>query len=83
MAETENRRIYDLGEGQWNIPSLRELLEEIISMNTSFEDFAMEVEFPDSGRKKMLLNARRVPDGESQPALILLAMEDITDKRPH
>jgi hypothetical protein len=52
-------------------------------MNTSFEDFAMEVEFPDSGRKKMLLNARRVPDGESQPALILLAMEDITDKRPH
>ncbi|MGA7561817.1 MAG: chemotaxis protein CheB [Desulfobaccales bacterium] len=82
-AETENRRIYDLGKGQWNIPSLRELLEEIISKDTSFKDFAAEVEFPDLGRKKMLLNARRIPGGESQPALILLAMEDITDKRPH
>ena len=81
-ADTENRRIYDLGGGQWNIPSLRELLEEIIPQNTSFEDFAVEVEFPDLGRKKMLLNARQIPVGESQPALILLAMEDITDKRP-
>jgi two-component system CheB/CheR fusion protein len=82
-AETENRRIYDLGNGQWNIPSLRELLEEISPKNTSFEDFAVEVEFPDLGRKKMLLNARQIPGGESQPTLILLAMEDITDKRPH
>ncbi|MGO9622600.1 MAG: chemotaxis protein CheB [Desulfobaccales bacterium] len=82
-ADTENRHIFDLGKGQWNIPSLRELLEEIISQNTSFEDFAVEVEFPDLGRKTMLLNARQIPGGESQPARLLLAMEDITDKRPH
>jgi two-component system CheB/CheR fusion protein len=80
-AETEKRRIYDLGSGQWNIPSLREMLEEIIPKNTSFEDVAVEVEFPNLGRKKMLLNARQIPGGETQPALILLAMEDITDKR--
>jgi two-component system CheB/CheR fusion protein len=82
-AETEKRRIYDLGSGQWNIPSLRELLEEIIPQNTSFEDFAVEVEFPDLGRKKMLLNARQIPGGESKPPLILLALEDITDKKPN
>jgi two-component system, chemotaxis family, CheB/CheR fusion protein len=82
-AEAENRRIYDLGSGQWNIPSLRELLGEIVVKNNSFEDFAVEVEFPGQGRKKMLLNACQIPGGESQPGLILLAMEDITDKRPY
>jgi two-component system CheB/CheR fusion protein len=82
-AETEQRRLYDLGSGQWNNPSLRELLEEIIPKNTSFEDLVVEVECPDVGRKKMLLNARLIPGEEIQKALILLAMEDITDKIPH
>jgi two-component system, chemotaxis family, CheB/CheR fusion protein len=82
-AETEKRRIYDLGSGQWNILRLRELLEEIIPKNTLLEDFEVEVDFPDLGRKKMLLNARRIPAMESLPGLILLAMEDITDKKPH
>jgi two-component system CheB/CheR fusion protein len=82
-AETKNRRIYDLGNGQWNIPSLRELLEEIIPKNTSLDDFVIEHEFQELGRRRMLLNARQIPGGESQPALILLAMEDITDQRPH
>jgi two-component system CheB/CheR fusion protein len=82
-AETENRCIYDLGNGQWNIPSLRELLDEIIPKNTSLDDFVIEHEFQELGRRRMLLNARRIPGGESQPALILLAMEDITDQRPH
>jgi two-component system CheB/CheR fusion protein len=81
-AETEKRRLYDLGNGQWHIPSLRELLEEIIPKNTSFEDFVVEVEFPDLGRKKMLLNARRIPGEESQTELILLALEDVTEKKP-
>jgi two-component system CheB/CheR fusion protein len=80
-AETEKRRIYDLESGQWNVPSLRELLDEIIPKNTSLEDFELEVEFPDLGRKSMLLNARRIPAMEGQPALILLAMEDITGKQ--
>jgi two-component system CheB/CheR fusion protein len=82
-AETEKRRIFDLGNGQWNIPSLRELLEEIIPKNTSLEDFEVEVDFPDLGRKRLLFNAREIPALESQPALILLAMEDITVKKPH
>ncbi len=81
--ETEKRRIYDLGSGQWNVPSLRELLDEIIPKDASLEDYEVEVDFPDLGKKRMLLNARRIPAMEGQPALILLAMEDMTDNKAH
>lgn len=78
--ETQDRFIYDLGDGQWNIPALRKLLEEIIPQNSSFQDFEVEHDFPTIGRKTMLLNARRFPP-EGKWELILLAIADITERK--
>jgi two-component system CheB/CheR fusion protein len=77
---TENRPIYELGEGQWDIPRLRELLEKIIPRDASFQDFEVEHDFPRIGKKVMLLNARRLPAAGAPPHLILLAIEDCTDR---
>ncbi len=78
-GETEGRLIYELGNGQWNIPRLRELLEEIVPRNSRVDDFEMSHNFPHLGARDMLLNARRV---ELQPGhpFILLAIEDVTQK---
>lgn len=76
--ETERRRVYELADGQWNIPRLRELLDHVITRNSSFEDFEVEHNFPSIGHRKMLLNGRRIERGEGRPHLILLAFEDIT-----
>jgi len=78
--ETEGQLVYEIGEGQWNIPSLRELLESILAENTSFKDFRVEHAFPKIGRKVMMLNARRVVANEHDLGLILLAMEDVTGR---
>jgi len=77
-AQTENKRIYDLGNGQWNIPKLKVLLEDILPKNTFFEDFEVRHNFPTIGPKIMLLNARRIFSETENKAIILLAMEDIT-----
>lgn len=58
--ETEGRLLYELGSGQWNIPSLRKLLEEIIPRHTTIEEYEVEQSFPEIGRRTMLLNARKV-----------------------
>jgi len=77
--ETETRFLYDLGDGQWDIPDLRTLLAEILRSPTpSFHDFEVEHDFPVLGPKTMLLNARRFPPDSKHPELILLAIEDIT-----
>jgi two-component system CheB/CheR fusion protein len=76
--ETHNRPIYELGKGEWDIPSLRKLLEEIIPQNASFKDFEVEHDFPQIGHKSMLLNARRIPASGEHPHMILLAIEDVT-----
>jgi len=76
--ETEGRHIYDLGGGQWNIPKLKILLEEIIPKNNSFKDFEVEHEFPEIGRKFMILNATKVFHTQGEE-LILLAIEDVTE----
>ena len=73
--ETEGRLLYELGNGQWDIPALRELLETILPRDQSFDGFVVEQEFPVIGRCKMVLNARRVVGNPSQAPLILLAME--------
>ncbi len=79
-AETEGRSIYDLGNGQWNIPALRTLLEEILPRHISFDDFEVEHNFNHIGPKTMLLNARCFPP-EGRCESILLAIEDITDRK--
>jgi two-component system CheB/CheR fusion protein len=77
-SETEHMRIFDLGNGQWNIPQLRSLLEELLPHNGQMEDFQVQHDFEHIGQKTMQLNARRmVLSGENQ--LILLAIEDISD----
>ncbi len=80
--ETEGRFIYELGNRQWNIPRLRTLLEEVLPNNGYyFHDFEVEHDFPAIGSKVMLLNAHRFESADSQPELILLAIEDITERK--
>ncbi len=76
--ETENKRVYDLGNGQWDILKLKILLEDILPKNTHFDDFKVEHDFPRIGKKIMILNARTIhTTGEKRP-IMLLAMEDVT-----
>jgi PAS domain-containing protein len=79
--DTEKKIVYELGNGQWDIPDLRKLLEEILPKNTFFKGFEVIHKFPLIGRKVMILNARRIhfkEEFKAQP-IILLAIEDITD----
>jgi signal transduction histidine kinase/CheY-like chemotaxis protein len=78
--ETENRLIYELGNGQWDIPALRTLLEDIVPKSSVFNDFELEHDFPGVGRRVMLLNARKLQAGH-HGALLVLAMEDVTERR--
>jgi two-component system CheB/CheR fusion protein len=80
-GETEGQTLYDLGNGQWNIPAMRQLLEKILPQDTEIEGFLMEHEFPIIGKRRMLLNARRIAQEGSSKELILLAIEDITDQK--
>jgi len=77
-AETEGVLVYDLGEGEWNIPKLRILLKDILPKNTFFEDFKVEHDFRRIGIKVMMLNARQIHSVDNKKPIILLAMEDIT-----
>jgi PAS domain S-box-containing protein len=79
--ETEGRLIYDLGNGQWNIPRLRELLENILPAHSTFRDFEVTHEFEHVGRKVMLLNASEIFNPNAQVRTILLAIEDATDRK--
>ena len=79
QKDTEGKLVYNLGDGQWNIRKLKILLEDILPKNTFFEDFKVEHNFPQIGKRIIILNARRVHtlDLEEKP-IILLAMEDVT-----
>jgi PAS domain S-box-containing protein len=79
--ETEGRFIYDLGNGQWDIPQLRTLLGQVVNNVHAVEDFEVEHVFPEIGRKHMLLNARKFPPESANPEMVLLAIEDDTDRR--
>jgi len=78
--EAEGRLIYDLGNRQWNIPKLKELLENILPENPVFNDFKLEHDFYAIGRKVMHVNARRIYSKADQTQLILLAIEDATER---
>ncbi len=80
-VNTENKLVYELGNGQWDIPALRKLLEKILPENTFFKGFEVTHEFPTIGHKIMILNARQihVEDEAGFPPIILLAMEDVTE----
>jgi two-component system CheB/CheR fusion protein len=80
-AETEGRFLYDLGNGQWNNPRLRELLGEALFRNQPFEDFEIDQQFPYIGRRTMRLNGRRISIDDDQRRMLLLAIEDVTVRR--
>jgi PAS domain S-box-containing protein len=79
--ETIGQHIYDLGNKQWDIPRLRELLETILPQKTSFDNYEVEHEFLTIGRRVMLLNARQVQRVLGKERIILLAIEDITERK--
>ena len=79
--ETKGNLIYDLGNRQWDIPRLRMLLEEILPKDNKFDDYEVEHKFSNIGRRIMLLNARRITEGEIGSQMILLAIEDITERK--
>jgi diguanylate cyclase (GGDEF)-like protein/PAS domain S-box-containing protein len=80
-ANTEKQLIYDVGNRQWDIPDLRELLENILSMNSAFEGFEVKHYFKSIGWKTMLLNARKIYREMNHVEMILLAIEDITERK--
>jgi two-component system CheB/CheR fusion protein len=73
--DAERQVIYGLGNGAWDIPRLRELLEKILPTNSQFDHFEIDHVFPGVGRKVIILNARRLERQMGLPGLILLAME--------
>ncbi len=77
-AESEGRSIYKLGNHQWDIPRLRQLLEDILPRESFFNGFEVTLEFENIGQRTMLLNARRLSDTIGQPARILLGIQDVT-----
>jgi two-component system CheB/CheR fusion protein len=79
--DTKNRSIYELGSQQWDIAPLRQLLEDIVLKETPFNDFEVDLDFPGIGRRTMLLNARRISRGSDRTQLILLAIEDFTERK--
>jgi PAS domain S-box-containing protein len=80
-GETEGQLLYNLGNRQWNIPKLRELLEEILPTDTTFDNFEVEHKFKVIGRRVMHLNARRIFREIDETHLILLAIEDVTERK--
>jgi PAS domain S-box-containing protein len=78
--ETEGHSLCELGHGQWNIPRLRTLLEQVLATNHSFHDFEVEDTFPQIGHKIMVLGARRIFWEGSGGPMLLLAIEDVTER---
>jgi len=79
--ETERQLIYNLGNKQWDIPKLRELLEDILPKEATFDNYEVEHDFADIGKRIMLLNARQIQRASGKERIILLAIEDITERK--
>jgi len=80
-GETIGKLIYELGNHQWDIPKLRELLEKIIPEKNSFDNYEVEHNFSTIGKRVMLLNARQVKRAFGKEQVILLVIEDITERK--
>jgi chemotaxis protein methyltransferase CheR len=80
-SDIHGRPIYGLGDGQWDIPELRLLLEDVASRHAVMEAYEVEQNFPVIGRRAMLLNAREIFTQSNADKLILLSIEDVTDRR--
>jgi PAS domain S-box-containing protein len=80
-AATIGRRIYELGSGQWDIPALRKLLEELLPSNGEVTNYTVENNFEGIGQRTMMLNARQLHEEGGDAKLILVAIEDVTERR--
>jgi len=80
-SATLGKSFFDLGNPPWDIPRLRTWMEEILPQNSRMEDFQFEHDFKQLGRRTMLLNARHIADPQRNTRRILLAIEDITDRK--
>ena len=81
QAQTEGRPIYELGDRQWEIPRLRELLSQVLPQEGTVEQFEVEHTFENIGEKIMLVSARTLRRAGDRPSLILVAIEDVTEQR--
>jgi diguanylate cyclase (GGDEF)-like protein/PAS domain S-box-containing protein len=81
--ETMGQFIYDLGDKQWDISKLRELLETILPQQTAFDNYEVEHDFVTIGRRTLLLNARQIERKAGKERMILLAIEDITERKKY
>ena len=81
QRDTHGRLLYTLGDGQWDIPALRTLLEKILPEQFVMDGYEVEHEFPEIGLRTMLLNARTVFSEKNAPTALLLAIEDVTERR--
>ena len=78
-ASSQGRLLFELGDGQWDIPRLKELLDHVIPENRMFEGFRVEHTYPHGGRKVLILNARKILATDSRSDLLLLAIETAGD----
>ncbi len=81
QADTVGVRVYELGNGQWNAPRLKKLLEDLLPKNGLIENFTIDHEFPQLGLRSMRLNARRLIQRGRKDERILLAINDFTAER--
>jgi len=79
--DTVGRKLYELGNGQWDIPELRSLIESILPERETIEAFEVDRVFPSIGRRVMLLNARKVYRAGNHTNQVLVAIEDVTEQR--
>lgn len=78
--ECRNYLLHELDHGAWDIPELRRLLRKVLSQSKSFDGYEIDHVFPRRGRRHMLLNARKLVQGGGHAELILLAIEDVTER---
>ena len=79
--DTQGRHFFELGHGQWDIPALRALMERILPQQIALEGHELEYDFPDIGRRIMLLNARKIFYEDDDHTALLVAIEDVTERR--
>jgi len=79
--ETEKRSLYELGNRQWDIPELRRLLKDVVEKNASFQEYVVVHDFPLIGRRIMMLRARQMRTAAEEKPMILLAIEDVTERQ--
>ena len=79
--DTVGRKLYELGNGEWDIPELRSLLETVLPEHATIEAFEVDRVFPSIGRRVMVLNARKVYRPGKHTQRVLLAIEDVTERK--